>query len=211
MTDLAQGPAATPCTAIPSPASIRPRPVAAAEPVAAASDSGRAAARAALETALSGVELTGFDRRFLARLSQWDKRSASTAASLMLRARRRGRTEAGLSGRQLETMLAALADAFDYRTSRAAATGCWDCANWSSDLCPDHAQDADRAREFADLATALAGQVMTGQALTGQALTGQVVTGQVVTGQVVTGQVAPTSMPRLGAVPDFRQRTPVAS
>jgi hypothetical protein len=200
MTDLAQGQAARPRTAIPSPASIRPRPVA-ARPVAAASDSGRAAARAALHAALSGVGLTGIDRRFLARLSQWDKRSASTAASLMLRARQRGRTEAGLSARQLETMLAALVDAFDYRTSGAAATGCWDCANWSSDLCSDHAQDADRAREFADLATALTGQVVTGQALTGQALTGQ----------VVTGQVAPTSMPRLGAVPDFRQRTPVAS
>ncbi len=174
MTDLAQGQAAGPGAAKPCPASSRPRPDA-------ASDSGRTAARAALDGALSGVELTGIDRRFLARLSQWDKRNASTVASLMLRARQQGRAEAGLSARQLETVLAALLDAFDYRTSGAAATGCWDCANWSSGLCSDHAGDADRARDFADLAATL------------------------------SGQVVPTSMPRLGAVPEFRQRTPVAS
>lgn len=175
MTELAQGHAVRPDTAIPSPSSIRPRPVAAAP------ESGRVTARAALDAALSGVDLTGIDRRFLGRLSQWDKRNATTVASLFLRARQSGRSEAELSPRQLETLLDALMDAFAYRTSGAAAAGCWDCANRSSGLCSEHAQDAERARAFADLATAL------------------------------SGQVTPTAIPRLGAVPDYRQRTQVAS
>ncbi|HET7012302.1 MAG TPA: hypothetical protein VFI65_00220 [Streptosporangiaceae bacterium] len=57
-------------------------------------DSGRAAARAALDAALSGVELTATDRRFLTRLSQWDKRTATSVASLMMRARESGQREA---------------------------------------------------------------------------------------------------------------------
>jgi len=180
MTDLAQGQAARLGTAIGSPSSIRSRPVTAA------TDSGRAAARAALDAALSGVELTGIDRRFLARLSQWDKRNATTMASLVLRARQRGRAEggraeAGLSPRQLDMVRAALTDAFAYRTSGAAAAGCWDCASRPSGLCGEHAKDADRARAFADLATAL------------------------------SGEVTPSALARLGAVPGFRQRTPVAS
>jgi hypothetical protein len=180
MTDLAQGQAAGPGTVIGNPSDIRSRPVAAA------ADSGRAAAKAALDAALSGVELTGLDRRFLARLSQWDKRNATMVASLVLRARQRGRAEgaraeAGLSPRQLDTVRAALMDAFAYRTSGASAAGCWDCANRPSGLCGEHAKDADRARAFADLATALC------------------------------GEAAPGARLRLGAVPDFRQRTPVAS
>ncbi len=175
MTDLAQEQAARPGTAIPVRGGARSRPDAAS------SDSGRAAARAALETALNGVELTGIDRRFLARLSQWDKRNATTVASLVLRARQRGRAEAGLSPRQLETVLSALVDAFSYRTSGSAAAGCWDCANRSAGLCSEHARDADRARAFADLAAKL------------------------------SGQAGPTSIPRLGAVRDLRHRAPVAS
>jgi hypothetical protein len=175
MTDLAQGKAARPSAAIPSPPGIRPRPVAAA------TESGRAAAKAALDAALGGVELTGIDRRFLARLSQWDKRNATAVASLVQRARQAGRAERGLSQGQLDTVLAALMDAFAYRTSGAAATGCWDCTSRPSGLCTEHAKDADRARAFADLAAAL------------------------------SGDVAPTALPRLGAVPDFRQRAPVAS
>jgi hypothetical protein len=175
MTDLAQEQAARPGTVLPSPAGVRP------QLDKAASDSGRAAARAALETALSGVQLTGADLRFLARLSQWDKRNAATVASLVTRARQCGRAEAGLSPAQLDTVLAALIDGFAYRTSGAAAEGCWDCANRSSGLCGEHARDADRARDFADLAAAL------------------------------SGQAAPTSMPCLGALPDFRRRDAVAS
>ena len=60
-------------------------------------DSGRATARAALEDALSGVELTATDRRFLARLSQWDKRTANTIASLVMRARESGQREASVT------------------------------------------------------------------------------------------------------------------
>ena len=121
-------------------------------------DSGRAAARAELDAALRGVELTACDRRFLARLSQWDKRTATTMASLVSRARQRGRREAALSGRQLDVVLAALIDAVDYRTSGAASAGCWDCASRASGLCAEHAMDADRARSFAELAAVLCGQ-----------------------------------------------------
>jgi len=79
------------------------------------------------------------------------------------------------------TVIAALMDAFAYRTSGAAADGCWDCANRPSGLCAEHAKDADRARAFADLAAAL------------------------------SGKMAPTALPCMGAVAEYRQRTPVAS
>jgi hypothetical protein len=121
-------------------------------------DSGRAAARAELDAALRGVELTATERRFLARLSQWDKRTATTLASLVSRARQRGRGEAGLTGRQLEVVIAALDDAVEYRTSGAASAGCWDCASRASGLCTEHARDADRARGFAELAAVLDGR-----------------------------------------------------
>jgi hypothetical protein len=120
-------------------------------------DSKRAAARAELDAALTGVELTAADRRFLARLSQWDKRTASTVASLASRARQRGRREAGLSASQLEVILAALLDAVEYRTSGAASAGCWECASRASGLCAEHALDADQARRFTDLAAMLCG------------------------------------------------------
>jgi hypothetical protein len=152
MTDLAQGQAASVGIAIPSPLSIRPRAQSAT------ADSGRAMARAVLDDALSGVELTAVDRRFLSRLSQWDKRNATTVASLIGRARQAGRCEA-LTGEQLETVLSALIDAFAYRTSGAASEGCWDCANRTSGLCAEHARDADRAHAFAELAEVLAGAV----------------------------------------------------
>ena len=139
MTDLAQGQLASAGIAIPSPLSIRPRAQSAT------ADSGRAMARAVLDDALSGVELTAVDRRFLSRLSQWDKRNATTVASLIGRARQVGRCEA-LTGEQLETVLSALIDAFAYRTSGAASEGCWDCANRASGLCAEHAKDADRVK-----------------------------------------------------------------
>jgi hypothetical protein len=121
-------------------------------------DSGRAAARAELNAALSGVELTAADRRFLARLSQWDKRQAAIVASLVSRARKRGRREATLSASALSTVIAALVDAYEYRTSGAASAACWDCASRASGLCAEHARDADRARAFAELAGTLAGR-----------------------------------------------------
>lgn len=143
--------------------------------------SGRATARAALDAALSGVDLTDIDRRFLSRLSQWDKRNATFVASLITRARQRGRIENALTARQRATLLAALADAMEYRTSGAAAAACWDCTNLASGLCADHARDADRARAFGDLAT------------------------------ILSGRVPAAGVARLGAVPDFRQRAKVAS
>jgi hypothetical protein len=156
MTDLAQGQATRPgratgdrsgCRAGARPAGTNPSKA----------DSGRAAAKAELDAALSGVELTATDRRFLARLSQWDKRTATTIASLVSRARQRGRREAALSAPQLDTVVAALVDALEYRTSGAASAGCWDCTSRASGLCAEHARDADRARRFADLAVVLCG------------------------------------------------------
>jgi len=52
-----------------------------------------------LDDALRGVELTGVDRRFLARLSQWDKRNAITLASLIARARQAGSCDTMAPGR----------------------------------------------------------------------------------------------------------------
>jgi len=174
MTDLARGQAAGAGAANPSPLSIRPRPRAAA------ADAGRATARAVLDEALTGVELTGIDRRFLSRLSQWDKRNATTLASLIARARQAGRCEA-LTHVQLEPLVEALMDAFAYRTSGAASAGCWDCANRASGLCADHAKDADRAHEFAELAGVLA------------------------------GVASPVGLPALAAVAGFRHQAAVAS
>lgn len=64
--------------------------------------SGRVAARALLDAALSGVRLTPAERRFLGRLSQWDKRTSSTVASLITRARQTGREEAAVSAPALD-------------------------------------------------------------------------------------------------------------
>lgn len=153
MTDLAHGQAARSDIVNASPSSMRTRPQTAS------ADSGRATARAVLKGALSGVELTALDRRFLSRLCQWDKRTATELASLVVRARQSGRGEAGLAPEQLEVVLAALMDAFAYRTSGAASAGCWECASRTSGLCAEHAKDADRARAFADLAAALSGKV----------------------------------------------------
>ncbi len=183
MTDLARGPAAGAGIAAPSPLSIRPRPQSVP------ADSGRATARAVLDDALSGVELTAVDRRFLSRLSQWDKRNATTVASLIGRARQAGRCEA-LTGEQLDTVLCALIDAFAYRTSGAASQGCWDCANWASGLCAEHAKDADRAHAFAELAGKLSGA------------------------SGASGSIrpdAPAARPTIDAVAGFRHRAAVAS
>jgi hypothetical protein len=128
--------------------SIKPRPQATV-------DSGRATARAVLGDALNGVELTTVDRRFIARLSQWDKRCATIVASLIARARQAGRREA-LTAEQLGTVIDALMDAYTYRTSGAASAGCWDCANRAIGFCAEHARDAGRANAFAQLAAALA-------------------------------------------------------
>lgn len=83
---------------------------------------GRATARAVLGDALTGVELTAAERRFLSRLSQWDKRDAMIVASLVARARRAGRQEARADAavpgsEQPEIVLAALMDVLAYRTS----------------------------------------------------------------------------------------------
>jgi hypothetical protein len=119
----------------------------------------RGSARQLLEAALAGVRLGGRDRQFLARLVHWDKRNAASVASLLERAqeagREAGRTEAGLTPRQLEIVIAALGDAAVYRASGAAATSCWDCEMVRGGRCADHARDFDRASAYADLASAL--------------------------------------------------------
>jgi hypothetical protein len=143
--------------------------------------------RDALDAALHGMRLVGRDRQFLRRLVHWDKRNAAAVASLLWRARQAGRDEAALSPRQLEIVLTALEDAGVYRTSGAAAAGCWDCRNIPGGRCADHARDADRARACAELAAQLAADV---------AGPGAVATG---------GLQQPTD------ISGFRRRTPVAS
>jgi hypothetical protein len=120
-----------------------------------ARESGRGAAREALDAALAGVALADADKKFLGRLAQWDKRNAASVSSLLRRVRQVGRDEAAIRPRQLETVLAALGDAARYRGSGAAATGCWDCENIPGGRCADHAKDNDRARAYAELAAAL--------------------------------------------------------
>jgi hypothetical protein len=149
MTSLAHGQAVRPASTVSGRPAIPPHPPAAPP------ESGRAAARASLEDALAGVELSAADRRFLARLIGWDKRTAASIASLLRRARQSGRHEAALSPKELETVLAALTDAFAFRTSGSSAAGCWDCADLASGLCAEHEKDAGRAHAFAELATAL--------------------------------------------------------
>ena len=115
----------------------------------------RATVRDALEAALRGAPLNGWDRQFLCKLDHWDKRNAAAVASLLSRARATGRAEAGLTARQLEIMVAALEDAAVYRDSGADALGCWDCENIPGGRCADHAKDADRARAYTELAAQL--------------------------------------------------------
>ncbi len=120
--------------------------------------SGRVAAREELEAALAGIQLSGKDRQFAGRLVHWDKRNAASVGSLLRRARQAGRDEATLTPRQLEMVLAALADAARYRSSGVSASGCWDCENVPSGRCAEHAKDDDRARAYTELAAALSGR-----------------------------------------------------
>lgn len=167
MTDPAQVQATRP-VAVPTPSCIRPRRAAAEQAAAAppgradrgteprAGRSRRATTRELLAGALAGVRLSCRDGQFLARLVQWDKRSAASVAALIVRARQAGRDEAGLTARQREIVIAALHDAATYRSSGADGTGCWDCENIPGRRCAYHARDNDRARAYAELATALA-------------------------------------------------------
>jgi hypothetical protein len=185
MSDCAQGSETGNIAAVPNPAAARSGP-ATVRPQ--RSGDCRATVRDALDAALDGIPLGGRDRQFLRRLVHWDKRNAAAVASLLLRARQAGRSEAALSARQLEIVLTALEDAGLYRASGAAAVGCWDCENIPGARCADHARDADRARACAELAAQLAA---------GRA----------------SGSVAATTG-RLGRPADisgFRQRTSVAS
>ena len=169
MTDPGNGRGARQQVAVPTPSCIRARRLpgeqAAFSPAApsavpaialAADRSGRAGAREELQAALTGVNLAGRDRQFLARLVHWDKRNAASVVSLLRRARQAGRDEAALTPRQLEAVLAALGDAARYRSSGVAATGCWDCDKIPGGRCAEHARDNDRARDYAELAAALA-------------------------------------------------------
>jgi len=159
MTDLGQGRAVAPASAHPTPSCIRPRQAASERLATGQAADRRATAREALAAALSGVRLGGRDRQFLSRLVHWDKRIASSVASLLWRARLAGREEAALTPRQLEVVIAALGDAAIYRSSGADSMGCWDCENIAAGRCADHAKDADRARNYAELAAMLSGRV----------------------------------------------------
>ena len=119
-------------------------------------ESRRASVRDALDTALAGAALGSRDRQFLTRLVKWDKRNAASVVSLLWRARLAGRAEAALSGRQLEIVLGALADAAAYRESGAESIGCWDCENFPGGRCAEHAKDLDLAQACTELASALA-------------------------------------------------------
>ena len=119
-------------------------------------ESRRASVRDALDTALAGAALSSRDRQFLTRLVKWDKRNATSVVSLLWRARLAGRAEAALSGRQLEIVLGALADAAAYRESGAESLGCWDCENFPGGRCAEHAKDPDLAQACTELAAALA-------------------------------------------------------
>ncbi len=162
MTDRVQGNKAGNVTAVPKPPAARPGGAAAqpsAGPVQLEQPACRATVRDALDAALHGIRLAGRDRQFLRRLVHWDKRNAAAVTSLLWRARQAGRNEAWLAPRQLEIVLTALEDAGVYRTSGAAAAGCWDCQNIPGGRCADHARDADRARACAELAAQLAAAV----------------------------------------------------
>jgi hypothetical protein len=163
ITDLANGRVPGQQASIPTPSCIRPRRIqgdrGAAKPAAALAppDTGasRGAARNALHAALTGVRLGGRERQFLSKLVHWDKRNAASVAALLSGARQAGRDEAGLTPRQLETILAALSDATVYRAMGDSAGRCWDCANIPGGRCAEHLKDADRARAYAELAAAL--------------------------------------------------------
>jgi hypothetical protein len=123
----------------------------------AGSGSGRVTARETLLSALSGVRLGGRARQFLSKLVGWDKRNATSVASLLWRARQAGREEAALTPRQLEVVLAALHDAAIYRSAGVAAATCWDCDIVPGGRCAEHAKDNDRAHAYAEVAAALSG------------------------------------------------------
>jgi hypothetical protein len=92
----------------------------------------------------------------LARLPGRDDRTARTVASLLWHARLAGQAQASLTASQVETLLAALGDAFVYRRGGADSLGCLDCENLAEGRCPSHAQDLDRARAYGELALLLA-------------------------------------------------------
>jgi hypothetical protein len=116
--------------------------------------SSRSVVRAELEAALNGATLSDQDTKFLDRLVHWDKRNGTSVASLLWRARKAGRDEAGLSSRQLEIVISALEDAAVYRALGAETISCWDCENMPG-RCAEHSRDADWARAYAELAAVL--------------------------------------------------------
>jgi hypothetical protein len=158
MSDLAQVQVTGPVAVIPTPSCVRSRrPATVVVPGQgdeSAAPASRATARQLLDRALAGARLGGRDRQFLARLVHWDKRSAASVARLLDAARQTGRAEAGLTPRQLETVLAALEDATLYRAGGAGAA-CWDCEIIPGGRCADHARDSERARAYAELSALL--------------------------------------------------------
>ena len=201
-TDLSNGRANSQPVIVPKPSCIKARrvtadPALAPQPAAqisiAGTGSGRGTARDTLLSALSGVRLGSKDRQFLSRLVSWDKRNATSVASLLWRARQAGREEAALTPRQLEVVLAALNDAALYRGAGAAAAGCWDCDNIPGGRCAEHARDNERARAYAEVAAALSSEC---------ALAG---------GDVLAGPGGQDALPQPRELGGYRHRRPVAS
>lgn len=113
-----------------------------------------------VETAPARTSQTRQDRQFRSWIGQCDRGDAGSVAALLWLT---GRDEAALTSRQLDVVLGALGDAITYRNSGANALGCWDCENVPGGRCAEHARNADTARAYAELASALSGGLTQGE------------------------------------------------
>lgn len=154
----ARQPEAAPGRSVPGAPDGDRRPVSGSQLTVTAISSGRATARAAVHAALGGVRLGVRDRQFLSRLVNWDKRNAASVASLLLRARQAGRSEARLTDQQREIVLAALTDAAVYRAAGRASAFCWECEMVPGSKCGEHAGDGERALAYTQVARMIAAQ-----------------------------------------------------
>jgi hypothetical protein len=168
--------------------------------------SGRSVVRAELDAALSGAALSTRDMQFLDRLVHWDKRNGTSVASLLWRARKVGRDEAGLTNRQLEIVISALEDAAVYRALGAETISCWDCEGIPGGRCAEHSRDADWARAYAELAAVLsagsASLSVEAARLSAASCADQA---------DLSADSEPTALPRPTDIAKYRRRTPVAS
>jgi hypothetical protein len=115
-----------------------------------------------VETAPARISQTRQDRPYRSRIGPCDRGDAGSVAALLWLARLTGRDEAVLTSRQLDIVLGALGDAIAYRDSGVNALGCWDCENVPGGKCAEHARNADTARVYAELASALSARLTQG-------------------------------------------------